>query len=443
MSISLPNIIQQTNIHKNVKWIAVGIVCTLIIAVAISEGNWIYLGLLLIPFITYLGLMKPFLFPFGLYVALLPTEGLRLLMLTDEGHGSSFIKLLGILTVMVLLFKGIFEKKLKPMNSAALWWTLLIVYGVLSVLWAIEPEEVTSKIPTVVGLLILYLVVSSYDLKKSDFDIIKWCSMGGGVVAAIQTFLNYMQNPEMRATLSGHYDTNTTAFAFLIPFAVSTSMMLGRDKTMKKTFGLIAFGVISVGILVTGSRGGLLGAVTIFLIHILYMKQNLKDKVINGVIITIMGFILISFVPDFFSARWETATETGGANRTYIWYIGYKSLEKYWLFGAGMNNFPAAFNEFRHHLLFLRFMSSAPHNIYLGYFVELGIVGLTFVLIAMVKHYQAIRSRFNLYIMDHNMLKASFWGVLVSSIFLHTQLMKSFWLLWTMILMHKNVSEKN
>jgi O-antigen ligase len=439
MNEQLQSIIRQ---NKNIKWIATGVIGTLLIAMTISDGNWLYLGLLLLPLFAYLCIMNPFIFPFGLYVALLPTEGLPLLMLSGQGShdGSSLLKVLGFLTAAVLLFKGMFERKLKRPDTAALWWTLVVAYGVLSILWAIQPERVIGRLPTVLGLLILYLVISSYHLRKRDFDIIKWCCVGGGVPAAIQVFLNYMQNPDMRATVAGHYDTNTTAFALLLPFAVSTSMMLGTDRAMKKAFGMIAFGFISIAILVGGSRGGLLGAATILLIHMRSMKHNLNQKIINFIIVTIAGFILVSFVPDFLAQRWETAAETGGANRLYIWYIGVKSLEKYWLFGAGMNNFPMAFNEFSYHLLFFRPMSLEPHNNYLGYLVELGLVGFALVLMAIVKHYRAMQSRSN---PDEIMLKAAFWGLLVSSIFLTTYLMKSYWLLWMMILMYKNATKRN
>jgi O-antigen ligase len=304
----------------------------------------------------------------------------------------------------------------------------------------VQPELAFAQLPTAIGLLILYLVVSSYEFKKSEFDTIKLYAIGGGTVAAIMTIYQYIQNPNLRATLTGRTDQNFAAFTFLIPFAVSTSMIFGQNKIMKQALCWIISVVIFFAIIVTGSRGCFLGAVIAVLINMLYVKKTIKQRMIIVIMITIAGFIFLSYSPDFFSERWGEAIETGGAHRLDIWYLGYKSLEKYWAFGVGMNNFSIATKEFGHHLTYYD-PTSGAHNLYLESIVQLGIIGFTLMIIAMVKHYQVLRSRFNEYPIDMIMLKASFGGVLVASIFLHTFLTKSFWLLWMMIMMYKNISK--
>ncbi len=414
------------------------IVFGIIAGIIITTSKLLYLGFLFVPLIIYLSIQHPIIFPFGLYVAILPFE--PLLVLTGESRGPTFSKFLGILTIMVLLFKGVFEKKLKRPDNASLWWASYMVYGVLSILWAVEPELAFAQLPTAMGLFILYLIVSSYEFKKSEFDIIKWCVIGGGILSAIWTINNYILNPGQRTTLTSLYDLNFSAFTLLIPFAVSTSMIFGQNKIIKQTLCWIISVVIFFAIIVTGSRGCFLGAAIAVLINILYVKKTIKQRMITVIMIMIAGFIFLSYSPDFFAERWGEAIETGGAHRLDIWYIGFKSLEKYWAFGVGMNNFAVATKEFGHHVTYYD-PTSGAHNLYLESIVQLGIVGFTLMIMAMIKHYQVIRSRFNEYPIEMIMLKACFWGILVSSIFLHTFLTKSFWLLWMMIMMHKNISK--
>lgn len=437
MNISLNNL-RTSNLLKGNILILCVIFAAIMTGLLIADGDLLYVGVIFIPLVIYISIIKPIVFPLGLYVALLPFE--IFLVLTGEGRGPTLTKLLGILTIMVLLFKGIFEKKLTRPDNAVLWWISFMIYGILSILWAVEPERAFAQLPTYFGLLILYLVVSSYEFKKSEFDTIKWCAIGGGTVAAIMTIYNYIQNPNLRASLTGGTDHNFAAFNFLIPFAVSTSMMFGQNKIIKQTLCWITSGVILFGIIVTGSRGGFLGAVVIFIVNILYLKITLKQRIIIVIMIAIAGFIFLSYSPDFFAERWGEAIETGGSSRLSIWYIAYKSLEKYWAFGVGMENFYVALKEFGYHITYYN-PGTGSHNLYLESIVQLGIVGFTLMIIAMVKHYQTMRPRFNFYNIDDVMLKASFWGILVSSIFLHTFLTKSFWLLWMMILMHKNISK--
>ena len=133
--------------------------------------------------------------------------------------------------------------------------------------------------------------------------------------------------------------------------------------------------------------------------------------------------------------------DSGGAGRSTIWYVGLKALEKYWAFGAGLSNFPIAYGE-------VAFLDTSKgwyrgaHNIYIELLVEFGIAGFSLMILAIMKHYQIMRSRFVRYNSNSIMLKASFWAIMGSSFFLGTFWSKSFWLLWMLIIMNKNVVDK-
>ena len=140
--------------------------------------------------------------------------------------------------------------------------------------------------------------------------------------------------------------------------------------------------------------------------------------------------------------RIGNAAETGGAGRLDIWQVGWKSLGKYWLTGAGLANFNYAYNEFADYAPQYRGLFRDPHNIYLGLFVEFGIIGISLMFITLKKHYELVRIHIGKYDADKVMLNATFWGILVSSMFLDTLRFKTFWLPFMMILMYRNVKRR-
>jgi O-antigen ligase len=444
MNISLNNLRISNLLKDNVL-----ILCVIFIAImtglSIADGNLLYVGVIFIPLVIYLCIVKPFIFPFGAYVFLLPFDSI--LSVTGSVRGTTLTRLLGILTIIILLFKMAFEKKLKRPDSAALWWILFVIYGELSWFWALQPENVIGNLTTTVGLLALYLVAASYECQKSDFDILKQCILAGGFFAAVYLLYNFATGYDIGLNLrftmqTGARSTDPNAFAFslLIPTAVCMQMIMKNKTMVRKGLFIGILGVILFSIIITGSRGGFLGLAAIFITYLLQMKK----KISYGTMLIILGISLLSFTPDFFIERWEDAVDTGGAGRTTIWYVGVKALKDYWALGAGLNNFPMAYNKFAFIDISRGFKGwdQEAHNIYLQYIVELGIIGFLLMVMALIKHYKTASKRFAEYKIDAIMLKASFWAVMVSSFFLGTLWHKSFWLLWILIVIQKNVVDK-
>ena len=113
-------------------------------------------------------------------------------------------------------------------------------------------------------------------------------------------------------------------------------------------------------------------------------------------------------------------------------------LKHHWLLGAGLGNFGNAYEEFAIYAPHFKGYHRAPHNIYLGCFVELGIIGFSLFIAVLMRHYRVIRSRFACHDGNQIMLKAVFFAALVSSFFLDTLYQKSFWLILMLIMMNRN-----
>ncbi len=438
-------IIQTTKVHfhKYAGWIMVAAIMVMITGVSIAEGKWIYSAALLAAFAAvFISIKNPFIFPFGLYVFLIPFDSL--LALTGS-QGATLTKFLGILTIIILFIKGSFEKKLKRPDNVSIWLTLFFVYAFSSIIWAIVPGLMTSTISTMAGLLVLYLVVTCYRISKSELDTIKWFILAGGLLAAAATIYEFTNDITYasfggRATLlldDRIVGPNKLAFDMLFPLSVGLAMMLEKKQLIVKTVLLLILGAIVFGLFLTGSRGGLAGAATILIVYMVFSKK----RTTLGIIFAVAAVIVIPIIPEFFFQRMGDALETHAAGRGDIWVVGLAALEKYWLLGAGQDNFAKAYTDFANYAPVFVGLDRAPHNLFLGTFVELGIVGLSLMVAAMISHYRILRPQINKYgpVNDTIMLKASFWGMLVSSLSLDTFLYKSYWLLWMMILLYKNV----
>lgn len=433
---------------KNGAWIAIGTFMLVAIAYAVVDAKRLYLGVVFVPGLIYLSFKNPFVFLFGFYTLLIPLDAI--LLQTEAGEAVSFVKYIVILVILCLCVKGVFEDKFKKPDTIVIWWILLIIYCILTMLWAIEPQRVLQggqgNIRNAVGFLILYLVISSYKIHRKDYEMLKWWIIGGGFLTGLITMYSYealLQSAETVKRVSIQIADrrigaqNAIGFNLLIPTSVIIAKIMNQEKILMKVMFSVVLIVIISGIILTASRGAVLGVGVIFIVYFLFSRKK----------VTFLTFVLpivilsISVAPSFFFERWGDAVESGGAGRMSIWYVGLKAIEKYWLMGAGLENFPAAFNEFYNYAPSDLIVSyRAPHNLYLGMFVELGIIGFILMVLVFIKHYKAIKPTFysRKYDLDSIMLKASFWSMLTSSFFLDSFWYQSFWLLWMLIMIRKN-----
>lgn len=427
-----------TNRKQTVLRISLLIFSTLIAAAVISYGKWLYLAVLTMPFLCYLAIRKPFIFPFGAYLFFIPVDQIALI----GGYGGTTVtKYLGILSILSLLLKGSFERKLKLPHNSALVLFLFVLLGSVSFLWAIDPSAASKRFPTMFGLFLLYLVMASYRITHAEYRACKWFIILGGLAAAAVAIyehsigINYTSLD--RATLSFGEETtdpNIFAFGLLLPASATLESVLSNKGKVLRAALLLVLIVILVAIFISGSRGGMVGVFVLFAVYLFVIQRKVT---VLGALLTAC-IMVFSFVPmEVLSDRWANAVESGGAGRIEIWLGGLRALPTYWATGAGLSNFPYVYSEFGRFTPQTVLIMRAPHNIFLEIAIELGIAGLVLFLVVIWKHYRVLNGRLG----DESrvvMLKAAFFSLLTASFFLGTLWTKSFWLLFMCILMHYN-----
>lgn len=403
--------------------------------------TFIYILIFLFPICIYLSITRPFIFPFGLYAFLIPFDSI--LSVSGTAQGATLTKLLGILTIPVLLVKGSFENRIKKPEVASIWWIFFVIYSISSIAWSIMPDKAWSRIPTLVGLFLLYFVASFYRPFEDELEILKKFIIIGGLLASVISIYYFLSGSsyagglDERASLAvGDRTTNPNflSFTLLLPIVFCTGMMLRQNQKLKVLYASI-LSVMILAVIMTGSRGNMIGIAVIFIVFILFAKR----KISVGIMIVIASTIIIIFAQSYIVSRWSIALETGGAGRLTIWYIGWKALSKYWLFGSGLNNFPIAYTEFVNFASEYKHLYMDAHNTYLAMTVEVGIIGSFFLIIGLIQHYRIIQFTKFQKTNDRVVLSAAFFAILTSSFFSTFIWTKSFWLLWIIVILHKNV----
>jgi hypothetical protein len=92
--------------------------------------------------------------------------------------------------------------------------------------------------------------------------------------------------------------------------------------------------------------------------------------------------------------RFATAEQDGAAGRRDVWHVGLYAFRDHWLLGAGVGNFPNAFdkeyiNVYTQYVLGWHWVA---HNVPLTMATELGVVGFAIFLVAILKQYLMLRN---------------------------------------------------
>lgn len=162
----------------------------------------------------------------------------------------------------------------------------------------------------------------------------------------------------------------------------------------------------------------------------MYHARSKWQVCVPVALLTLVALVM----PDQFFQRIEMPYEIASAGRIDIWRVGIRALRDYGIIGAGLSNYPVVYDQYAHGQ---HGYSRGAHNIYLGMWVELGLVGLTAMLGAILSQLRSVttgRRQGNEKIDAFALaIECACYGVLVSGFFLDIVWRKSFWLLWILL----------
>src|SRR5579872_3250001 len=294
------------------------------------------------PVLVAIGLLSPFTFPFGLYVFVTPLD--PLLLVTSA---ATVARVLGGLSAAALLFYAVRTKRFTDPDKSVAIWILYYLWLTASAFWAMDPTRTFAMLPTALELFGLYLVVSVIRIDARVLKNIANSALAGGVVAAV--YLLYLHNTgvgvhEGRTYLRTddlYWNPDFLAGALLVPIAVATSNFLSTRHIVAKILAIASMLIMLPAVVYTGARGPELAIVIMFVYFLVRERNRWQLGIVLGALIAVTA----AYSSADLSMRWSDAISSGGAGRTDIWHVGLIAFKHNWLFGAGYNNFPLAYNQ--------------------------------------------------------------------------------------------------
>jgi O-antigen ligase len=138
----------------------------------------------------------------------------------------------------------------------------------------------------------------------------------------------------------------------------------------------ITLGIIGLALYLTFSYAAWI-ALLLSLIVILVFNNQFPKK-----IIWIFSLIILAFI--FFQIRgkkvinlFENHPRSSWTSRIIIWQSARKILSDHWLLGIGPGNFQDQYLEYQKHFTpYLEWAVPQPHNLYLAFWLQTGLIGL-------------------------------------------------------------------
>jgi O-antigen ligase len=396
----------------------------------IASENWLFVagmfGLMLL-------LVRPLEVALGLYAFLIPFESMTT-MENSTGPTATLLRYVGLLALFLTFGVGWLRERVTRPPRTALFWSLFVLWGGISTLWAIDQRTALHRLPTAVGLWLLYMAIVSVRMTAKEFSWIVLLTILGGLGASFYSGYMFLRTGGAigRVSLtegSSLSDPNFFAAALLLPLSLSFGGVLSSHTWARRTLYLTGTGVIAFAVFLTMSRGALAAVATIAFIFLLRLRLNWK--LLLPVAVT--GTALM-FMPQLFFERMQEVSTTRMAGRQDIWQVGINSLRSYGVFGAGLDNFSHAFEKYVGTSRFSVGDQRASHNIYLTVAVEFGILGVLFLFEAVRSHMRAFRRSTINSLASPRLVafEAACWGMLIAGFGLDILWRKAFWFAWAL-----------
>jgi O-antigen ligase len=272
-------------------------------------------------------------------------------------------------------------------------------------------------------------------------------------------------------------DENDVALALTValPYAF-VSIFLARSAARKIVYGS-AFGLMTLGVMFTFSRGGFLGLISV-LAYLFFLLPRKIPAVALGILLAIGAWM---YAPEGYWDEMATIsqdasnTETGtGALRREYWAVATRMFADNPIFGVGISNYKWNVSRYQsaeqYEYAGRSYAGNVAHSLYFTLLAEVGLAGtVIFALIAWMnfKDIRTIRRSARNALLalttvsvssqtaqedafGHDIqkllyyghaLRASFLGYLVSSVFLTTFAYPHFWVLTALTLALKEITQ--
>ena len=381
--------------------VATGVVAFSVLgSLALSSGSItravLFIAVICAPFLAYAAWFKPLLFPFGLYVLLIPFDNLLV-----TGPFGTLTKLVGIAAGAALLVAAARRRDSARPGRPVVYLLALFTWMLVSCLWALDQRSALASLPVYAAQTVLFVALAITPMTFGNLRVLLALTVAGGIAAAVYGAHTFYHDPALAAIANDpnarlvlrsgttFIDPNHFGNALLLPAALTVMWALRAPTVLLKLIGVLATATIATGILLSGSREALLGLVLI----LLYLLVRSPYRVQLGIVVSVLAALSVSIQTSMW-LRFTQLLSDGGSGRTSIWAVGFEAARHRLLQGYGIGNFPQAYDIFYLgvHQRQPYGWGSPAHNLILHYVVEIGAVGFALIACFFWSEFRALRT---------------------------------------------------
>ena len=396
----------------------------------------------LAPFLIYLAAKYPLVFPFGIYALLGPFDQI----LSTSGSGGTITRLVAMLASGVLILNILLTREICLPARAWYLWAAFMGWSSLTMMWTLDPVYGQEVWKSEAQLFLVMTLLAIYRPKPREFGWMLSFIVLSGLLAVAYTFYQLAHGHAFssdRLTIvadnGAAVDPNWLATSFLLPIAIGVMTMLSaRSIPLRIICGLSVLPMVA-GVFMTGSRGGLVALI----ISLAWLGWRSRHR-LQMIAFTALAMTSSAFFPAVWTRFAKDPSEQGsGSGRTEIWRTGLHAISDHWFFGQGLGSFGRVYDR----NILAVYQSSfegwgrPSHSIIVGTVVELGVVGLTLVLLAWYSSFRQLRviaptsQRYSLRLA----FEATLLGLFVQALFIDPYFIKYFWLALSLVFSLNNI----
>ena len=366
------------------------------------------------------------------YAVLIPFSSL---LSVAPGPFGSVSTLLGLLLGVALVFQLVTSRRKSAHLPAAVpvWLAFLALSG-FTLFWSVAPRATADDFLILASQVLLFVAIVLTGFDATTLRRLETALLLGGVLIvtyglAQVTVLGGLPGKPEGGGAARFGDellgANNQAAALLLPLAIAAARALTGPRNSRLLHGAATL-LILFGILMTGSRGGLLATVVVLAAVLVLGPARVAIKVALAAAAAVVLLVVLVANPGGFGAR--QLEREGSSGRTDIWAVGAHACRLYCLTGAGWGGFPVVYQQELAAVPEARIQERGtnfePHNIFLLAAVETGVLGLVLVTLGLIL---ALLSAMRLPRAMRAPPAAAVLATLLSSFFLSNLGYKFFW----------------
>ncbi|MBA2254597.1 MAG: O-antigen ligase family protein [Chloroflexi bacterium] len=323
-----------------------------------------------------------------LYAASIPLN-----FVTPPGPGGTVARVVGIIFVVGYLLRRL--RVLRPGVVPLPMW-LFLGWLLASSLWAIDPRVAFDSWLSLAQLAaVTMLIASIVAADPTEIDRILFAYSISATATAVVGVVTYLQSPTIFLTRAAAFELQGPAqfSSALIPALLYLAYRSTSGGTTLPVRVLSAAGALScvAAVALSGTRSAWLALVVAGVVWVaLRPSRRLIVGLSTVATAVVVLAVLVPGVGDFLLDRAGSATESGGAGRNDIWYVGLTVFSSSPIVGVGFGNFPLGFTQQAIDLSPVSvlgadvFVGRGSHNILLGSLVETGVIGAALLVATML-----------------------------------------------------------